>query len=270
VKLKPTTLIYILLLCSSSLLLKAQEPLPGQPNDLDKIYVPDKGSIFSSDAKKDDKSSYSVGDVKHIIKLNLTMFPRSIAAVYYERRFTDQVALQGGLGLTFDKDRIMGATSGIADDFSNNESAIKLSEMMEYGVSNGNGLFASLSFRLNWDSYYYWDVIPYFEVNTRYYSNKLNINKLEYGTIDGSASVKIKNISYNLIYGVEFLTEGKIRTAHDFYMGIGLRNTSYDKFTSVQSQNSTGPDYPIYTKTSQRTKSYAPMFIMGYALGIGF
>lgn len=270
-KLKPKILIFTLLFCSFSLLLKAQVAQPGLPNDLDRMFVPEKSSIFNSDGKNDEgSSSNSSVDVKHIIKLNITMLPRSIAAFYYERRLNDQISLEGGLGISFDKDRIMGAVSSISDDFSGNYSSIKLSEMMEYGVSNGKGFFASFSFRVGWDSYYDWNVIPYFEMNTRYYANKMKIGAMNYGVINGSSNVEIRNICYNLVYGVEFLTEGKIQTAHDFYFGFGLRTTSFDKFTSTETNTGSGYSQPLHTNTGQRTKAYAPMFIMGYAFGIGF
>ena len=79
------------------------------------------------------------------------------------------------------------------------------------------------------------------------------------------------NISYNLIYGYEYITEGKIKTVHDFYMGIGVRNTSFDTYILDESYANTTNNYiTIYTKTSQKSKAFAPSLIIGYAFGFAF
>ena len=276
-KLKLTIKITALLLCLVSGILSAQET-PGTPNELDKLFVPDKNSIFNSSGKTGDDNSNPSIDVKNVISFNPIMLPRGIAAFYYQRRLNDQISLQGGLGSCFNKDRILSFVSGITDDFANNnsntQSTLLLNRIMQSADFSSTSLFASFSLRLNWTSYY-WDYTPYFEINTRYYSNKLKLSQLSDGgsaeQIEGTPDVTIKNICFNLIYGFQYLTEGKIKTSHDFYFGMGMRSTSYDKFSSSTVQTPGNySSYTLYTETSARATSFAPSFIMGYAFGIGF
>lgn len=269
----------MLLLAAGSL--KAQEQ-PGLPNDLDKQFVPDKNSVFNSDAKtksaKND-NSLNVG-VKNDIKFNIGMIPRSIAAFYYERTFTDQISLMGGLGVCYNKDRILGISAGIGDEFSSSSvNRLSVSTIFKYSTLEHPSLFGSFSFRVHWDSYYDWDWNPYFELNVRTYTNNLKIGQIDQGNgeiISGNSSTKVRYTAFNLIYGVQYYTDGKIHTTHDFYWGLGLRSLSYDTF--VQSQNTTTSTvYPYntinaytYTRSSTRVKQFSPVFIMGYAFGIGW
>lgn len=267
-KLKPTILIFTLLVCSSSLLLNAQEEQPGLPNDLDKMFVPDKNSIFNSEKNDEDGSDYLLVDVKNIIKFNPAMLPRSIAAFYYERRLSEQFSLQGGLGICFNKDRVMGS---IADDWaygSDGNSSVRLALIMQYGLYNEPSLFASIAVKLHWENPHSWNAMPYFEMSTRYYENKLKVSKIGYGTMDGSPIVTVRNVSYTLVYGRQYLTEGKIRTSHDFYVGIGMKTVSFDRFISTEIVS---PPYgTLHTKTAERTKIPSALIVAGYVFGIGF
>lgn len=259
----------ILVLLFISHFLNAQEK-PGTPNELDKLFIPDKNSLFNSESKTNEENSLPASDIKNVIKFNVAMLPRSIAAFYYQRRLTDQISLQGGLGICFNKDRIFSVVSGFSGDFSSS-TAIDLEDMMANGQFSRNSLFTSFSFRLNWVSYFEWNASPYFEINTRYYSNKLKLDKFvddRHGFSETPETI-VRNTSFNLIYGLQYITEGKIKTSHDFYWGIGMRNTSFDTFTSSEITTS-GPNYILYTKDPERSKRLAPSFIMGYAFGIGF
>lgn len=254
-------------------MLSAQES-PGTPNELDNQYVPDKNSIFNSDAKGGEEGVSSAIDVKNIIKLNATMLPRGIFALYYQKGITDQISLEGGLGACFNKDRVFGFVSGISDGFSGNSQVVELNTIMRYGELKGTSLFYSLSFRVSWDSYYD-NVTPYFSLNTRYYTNKLLLSQIndyqtDFERLDGTPEVIIRNTSFNIIYGYQYITDGKIRTTHDYYFGLGMRNTSFDEFISTRITPSSGDDYTLYSKTSDRLKVFAPSFIVGYAFGIGF
>lgn len=270
-KLNYTLKIVALFLCLLPGILRAQE-IPGTPNELDNQFVPDKNSIFNSESKTGTNNSTPASDIINIIKFNATMLPRGIVSFFYQRILTEQISIQSGLGASFNKDRILSFVSGVSEEFSNNPSTVGLNKIMQFGEFNGASLFASLSMRLSWESYY-GDFTPYFEINSRYYSNKLRLTKLnEYNSfelLDGTPEVIIRNTSFNLIYGVQYLTEGQIRTSHEYYLGVGMRNTSFNAFTSSEVQMSNN-NYTLYTKTAARSKTFAPSFIIGYVFGIGF
>ncbi len=273
-KIKRIIFIALSLLCIISSSILAQET-PGPPNALDNQFVPDKNSVFNSDSKANEgKSDDSYSDINNMIKFNIGLLARSIAAFQYERRISDQITLEAGLGTCFNRDFVLSAGSEIFG-LRRNTNEIGVSELMTNSNFGGKSLYSSFSFRLRYDSYY-WESEPYFEINTRYYSNKFDITPIytEYSSatnasvLVGTPDVTVRNTCINLIYGVQFITEGKIATTHDFYTGFGMKSLSYNKVTRDYDSNNTG-NY-TYTNTSERLKAMGFSFVCGYAFGFGF
>lgn len=274
-KIKRNIVIAISILCIVGGSIKAQQT-PGAPNELDNQFVPDKNSVFNSEgnageAKDDD--SYS--DINNIIKFNIGLLARSIAAFQYERRISDQITLEAGLGTCYNRDYVLSVSSEIFG-FRRSNNEIGVSELMTSSDFGGKSLYSSFSFRLRYDSYY-WESEPYFEINTRYYSNKFDITPIvnEYNSsyngasiLVGTSDITVRNTCINLIYGIQIVTDGKIATTHDFYTGFGMRSLSFNKVIRDYDSNNTG--IYTYTNTSERVKGMGFSFVCGYAFGFGF
>lgn len=63
----------------------AQEKV-GTPNDLDKMYTPDKTSVFNADGTNTSSQNSSF-DIKNAIKYNPFLLTRGTVAFFYERFF---------------------------------------------------------------------------------------------------------------------------------------------------------------------------------------
>lgn len=265
----------IFILCIVAGSLKAQQT-PGSPNALDNQFVPDKNSVFNSEGNAGDgKDDDSYSDINNIVKFNIGLLARSIAAFQYERRISDQITLEAGLGTCFNRDFVLSVSSEIFGiGRSNNE--IGAYELMTNSNFGGNSLYSSFSFRLRYDSYY-WESEPYFEINTRLYSNKFDMTPIveEYNSpnytsavLVGTPDVTVRNTCINLIYGIQLVTDGKIATTHDFYTGFGMRSLSFNKVIRDNDVNNTG--IYTYTNTSEKIKAMGFSFVCGYAFGFGF
>lgn len=262
----------MLLIAAGSL--NAQQT-PGPPNELDNQFVPDKNSVFNSEGTTGDgKDNSDYSENKNIIKFNIGLLARSIASFQYERRISDQITLEGGLGMCYNRDFILSFSSELFG-LNNKSNEIGLYELMTNSDFGGKTLYSSLSFKLRYDSYY-WDSEPYFELNTRLYSNKFDMTPIvnEYATsyngatLVGTPDITVRNTCVNIIYGVQYVTGGKISTTHDFYSGFGMRNISYNKVTRDYDSNYSN-NY-IYTNTSEKLKGVGFSFVCGYAFGIEF
>src|SRR3990167_1976126 len=205
----------------------------GEPNELDKLYIPTQNSVFNP-GKSSTKNS-SPSENNNAIKFNPVLLTRSIGALFYEKWLSDEISVQGGLGICYNKDIMMGKLSEIQREFNFSRdatSSFNISDIMLRGeFSSGSTPFISFAFRFFGSGYY--DSESYFELNFRYYSNTLKIpdatESYNKRVLD-LPEVTVRNFNYLLTYGYQVYTSGKIRTSHDFYYGIGLRNTSYDSF----------------------------------------
>jgi hypothetical protein len=265
IKMKIRYLFFLLVLIPA--LANSQE-VPGPPNDLDKNYIPGKNSIFGADANKS-SNDYSPS-ISNAVMFNPCLLLRGVAGFFYQHSLSDQVGMQLGLGFSFNKDMIMSYGSEFGEAFSDPKSAISMYSMVVYGRYSGPGLFLSGGFRFSWDSYYSLDRKPYFEVNGRFITNQFVLsgtaNESDFGgAVSGTPKVSMKHTSFNLIYGVEYNTSGKIKTVHDFYFGVGLRSSSYNIFEAQQGYN-----YTTFVMTSRRESIIAPYLMAGYAFGLGF
>ncbi len=286
-----------LLVCSMKLSL-AQEDL-GQANELDKMYVPDKNSIFNSDAKtnssgNDDSSPI---DIKNNISFNPTLLSRSVLALFYERFFGDQYSIKGGLGVCYEIDKIQSIAYDVGfagEFFSEPTSTVSITRIMQEGIFQAPRLYSSISVRVHWDSFFGGSWNPYFEINAQqsFYTLKMNASSINYneiysnynygnsnntsGLIGNRTDVSIRNTSINLIYGTQFVTSGKIKTTHDFFIGIGGKKTSYNQFQTglktISDPTKTRQDLTIQVEESKygRESVLIPSVLLGYSFGFGF
>jgi len=252
----------------------AQKKQEAQPNDMDEMYVPPKNSIFNPG---DGAGSTSGTDKLNAVKFNPLLLTRSIGAVFYERWLTDGISVQAGLGMTYNKDRIMGiGSSGEFTLSDNSTSTLTIGQIMDQGVTDRKKLYASLGFRFFWGGYY--DANNYFELGVRYYANSLLIedgpDSYNPGLTVGTPEVTVKNTSFNMVFGHQVYTDGKVSTAHDFYFGFGIRSTSYDVFKSerrtIIDSSGYSTEQDVHSKTFIRETILAPSLIMGYAFGFAF
>ncbi len=257
---------------------KKQTEKPAQANSLDDKFTPDKNSIYNAKNSAGDNGSGSE-DCSNIVKFNPTLLIRKTAAVFYERRLGEVVGLQGGLGLCYGVDPVQALLSGEGEMVLNfgDRSAVSYSTLLSQGKSSGIGLFLSLSSRFHYSSWYFNSNNSYIELNYRFNSNPLNLNAYANSnpsnfTIMGTdRDVSLRSNWYNVIWGTQFATEGKIQTTHEFYYGLGIRRTTFNMFATeqIQSNNSYYNTYRYY-QTGERGKVLGFTFVAGYVFGIGF
>lgn len=282
---------------------------PGKPNDLDSKYLPDKSSIFNSDINSTNNSStpktYSQGviEIKNLVKCNLGLFARNIFALSYERFFTDQISAEGSLGLAYNKDIIFGAIGSALDLNSSNSSnsALALENIYMDGKKSSLGLYTGASIKFHFSGggcssmgygyYSGWNIgsgtETYLELGIRYYGNHLQLvddpsamSNVQSGTYNytplyNNLRIDVRQINFLLNYGIRFTTTGNIKTSHEFYCGVGLRNFYYnvtekEKVTIPQNFPLSTITYERYYKTDAIENRKAAMVVFGYILGFGW
>lgn len=279
----------VLLMATMSLRAQVQPVQPGQPNELDKQYAPGGTSAFSSTGDNGPSASSSPNkssepDFKNVVKNNIGLWPRSIAAFGYERFLTEDISAEGWLGTAYKRDGIFAFIGSDISSTSSNvtqQNIVSLKNIYKYGKSNGIALYlgASVKFHFTGWNYYWGDNTSYLELGMRTYGNKLDISSL--GSVNngsgvttefsGDTDVNVRQVNYLVNYGYRFTTDGKVKTSHELYMGIGLRNVSYDAYEQQEIYNSWLGNYEYkYIKTGVRLSSSMPLFVMGYILGFGF
>jgi hypothetical protein len=279
--------LFLFLLCTGAV---AQEVSPGQPNELDRNYVPDKNSVFNSDGKRNEDAGPV--EIKNAILFNPTLLSRSIVALFYERWLGSQTSLKAGGGICFNQDFIYSTafdagieSSGILSD---PISTVSLATIMSRGQFVGPSLYGSFSVKRSWDGYATeWN--PYLELNCQasngafkistyedsYYDYD-NFNNYSGPLIAGNPLVNVRTVSFNLMYGSRYITAGRVKTSHEFFLGIGAKLGTYDSFHSEEIKVE-DPSYPghyqnvqVEMKGSIRENVWSPSFLMGYIFGIGF
>jgi hypothetical protein len=245
----------------------------GAPNDLDKNYVPDKNSVLNSKGNAD-KSSRAF-DCKNIIEFTPGLLIRNIFAVQYEHKFNDYLSLQGGLGLVYGKDMLQAALNPADDFLGNTNSTVKLGDLLSKGITVNKTAYLSAAVRVytNGGGYYgYYDGSGYFEVGFRHYSNSLQISGNPTagngGQIVNDPIVDIKSNIYYLNYGFHLETDGKLPTTHNFFLGFGIRSTSYNSFESQNTNSNYSNSVNVMSATA-RESILTPTVLFGYELGFG-
>jgi hypothetical protein len=253
-----------------SLSISAQNE-PGKPNQLDERFTPPSNSILGNQSSSG-SSSFSSGstmDIKNNFKFNPILFSRNITAIFYERFILEELSFTGGLGYCYGKDRMVEIGTLIdLDIMENSTSRLSLENMMSNGkFIKGGNYFTSLGVRIYWDTYDN-NRFGYLELNTRYYKNKLSLSNIY--ELQSTTNVEVINTTYNMIYGTQFHTDGKIKTVHDFYCGFGIRGSSYNIFEYKTFFDAHGSEINRLVKTQEKEKVFSPIFLIGYAFGFGF
>ena len=278
---------FLLAFLLASLCVFAQDN-PLEKNEQDKIYTPDKNSIFSNGATgSSDNSSHPESEIHNAIKFNPTLLLlRNITAFYYERSITNGLTVQGGFGVCNNSDKIMQV--GVAGDIllSQPKSTIRPDEIMSKGRFL-SGTMVSASLRIYYSNYYnYYESFNsgYFEVGLRAYSNKFTLDNNVPVIYNGNSSyplypyttggtVLFNNTLFFFNYGYELCTSGKIKTTHDFYIGFGIKSTSFDKFIPQQEYipDQQGQQQLVYVNVKYGRESFMmPAILFGYVFGFGW
>ncbi|MDP2385864.1 MAG: hypothetical protein Q8M29_05815 [Bacteroidota bacterium] len=261
-------------------LAQEKEIKPGKPNELDKQYTPDKNSSSVSNGSS---SGGTWAGKSNFVKFNFALLARSTFAVFYERKITDGISLQGGLGYCYNKDKAQILFSdGESIYLSDNKSSIQLSEIMYKGTfKHGANPFLSASVRFSynglysgWGGYMNEDRNSYIELGMRYYSHHYNLTSLnnnDYEKVSGGSNLGIRNTCYMITWGYQIETDSKLVTSHEFYTGFGIRRSNYNEFISSQTQDPiTSATIITHTKSSVRETAVSPIVTIGYVLGFGF
>jgi hypothetical protein len=278
--------LFFIFSCFAVSIAYAQDKNPAQKNDLDKLYTPDKNSIFNSKGNGQG-NSYSELGINNVVKVNLALLVRSTAGLFWERKISNNVTLQPGVGVVVGKDVLMeyiGSEMNITPS-PRSYYIVPFGELIKTGYFKGAGIFGSFSGR-----YYLGNSVNsetfrtgYFELNLRYSTMNLDIHKssIDYNGYSSSnyympvsSVANFRTVSFYAIYGYQACTTGRIKTTHDFYFGGGFRSVSYSSY--VKNEN-----YPASNQSNQivyvnaymksgRVSALIPSFVAGYSFGFGF
>ena len=255
----------------------------GTVNDLDKLYVPDKGSVFNEGSERNLAKEVKEGpDFHNVIEFHGGYLLRNIFALQYERRLTDQFSVQAGLGKVFGTDRIQALISpddiNLLGNTGSAPSSEPLGKILTDGTYKGSNLYFSLAFRLYYQRGYLFNYYNdgnhggYLEAGIRYYGNKMNYQTPESDptVIAPVSTIDVKSTIYYMNFGFYFATDGKPRTTHHFYMGLGIRNSSFDELAGKEVNGQYGGSASVDVLTPNRETLLYPVFQLGYELGLGF
>lgn len=243
----------------------------GNPNELDKLYSPSKNPLLNTQSSEGNSSSSNYyGSYRNAIRLSPLLLTRNIFALTYERMLGTEFSLNIGLGAALRQDIIQTNTMEAAYG-GNERSEISVVTMLQSGNSTGPGPYGSFALRFYLDNE--GAEGNYLEINSRFSNNTIRLS--DFYSIRGTSSVSIVNSGLNLIYGYQSSSSGRVQMIHDFYFGIGYKNTSYNifkEYTEMVIDPFNGSSYEqTYTAKSAARESISyPSLMMGYTFGIGF
>src|ERR1700741_5381486 len=182
-----------------------KEIKPGKPNELDKLYTPDKNSSTPSNGST---SSGSWAGKANFAKFNFGLLARSTCAFFYERKITDGISLQGGLGYVYGSDKAqVFLTDGESIYLNDTKSSISLGTIIYHGTFKSGGPFLSAAVRFYYSGLYSnWfynsgDRSSYLELGMRYYGQHYSFTSFPNDnnngqTISGGSKIGIRNTCY--------------------------------------------------------------------------
>lgn len=267
-------LLFICLLCTQVYAQKTTIQ-PGDPNDLDERFVPDKNSVLNSaHDSKTSSDKYGITSVHNVIKFNLGLLARSTAAFEWEHPFGKIVSVQGALGVTFGQDYCQRVFSEVVEGLGNNQDKY----IQEYQLLSNSTYAAPTIFVGAGAKFYYSDDAPeggYFHFNIRYSGNNLtydpNANGNTNAIVSGSPDVSVRNLAFNFIYGYQIVSgTSHVSFVQDLFVGFGFRKTSYTGFQITSSNNSQGYQQTVYYADGSTISHIQPVFVFGYCLGVGW
>jgi hypothetical protein len=273
-------LILFLLVCIPTFAQKdkktADKLKPTTPNELDATYSPPANSIFDENSPKNEGYS-SLAPFKNVIKFNPFLLTRSTFALGYERSIFKGITGSVFLGYNYKRDLIqaIGILGNVNSEIPSKDmqSIISLPEMIVEGAFKSGGLFTSIGLRYYieetaFDGYY-------LEVQTRFNNYSLDMVNSENSSnynFDASAKsdVSIQNITTNLIWGDQIYNGKKRSITHEYYVGVGLRNTSYNIIDVKDINDGNGNTISSYSVSDKRENVLGLSVVFGYIIGLGF
>ncbi len=266
--------LFVLVVLASNTAVFAQD----SGNSLDKLYVPIENSIFNSKGGKEEASG-SYNDHKSIIFFNPLLLVRNIGALHYQRQFTEEFAVVGGIGSAFGKDKIMqlGLTGEglILSEESYEHSAYQILESGD--LSSSMNLFLSLGTKLYYDSFWGFDM-AYVQIDYRYSSQNFDYSVSSsvqngngnYSTLTQNFDVGMSNHNVNILFGAETHSGDKLGIYHSIYYRFGVRSLNYDEIATVSVSGSNSGLSNLPSLTGEKINTTAGVFLLGYRLGFGF
>jgi hypothetical protein len=265
------TFIFFINLCS------AQEP--GRPNELDKLYTPLGNQVNTSSGKKSSSSS-SFDGTGTFIKINPALLLRNTWAVGVEQYLGDYISLQANIGYQYGRDYISEFSAYMSlNPFDKKSSSIELPNIYSIGAFHSGGLFLAAAAKVVFNPGDYGSL--YGEFGVRRNSTSIMVNQqtasghyMDY-YIKGNNYVNLQHTMFYLNYGYQFITEGRIKTSHELYLGFGANATSYNVFESNKIQvDRYGygflSEVENHYATGRRENHWNMTFLAGYVFGIGF
>lgn len=251
-------------------------------NELDKKYAPEE-SIFSTNAAKKNRDKFASTDLYY--GLQFLPFELTKGNLVFENEINipnSCVNITLGLGYNIVSSYIDKNGLGFFDN--NDAKSIDLATAINKSAYQKGGLY--LSFGIKSYANNIADLNPFFSDGTPFnglysffkiehfsYSYKLP-SIINNQPVIGNKDCKIIQNSLNYGIGYSFVTAGKIKTVHDFYIGMGLKEAIFPYFKQDIMQTY-GPNGLItsygtqYSSTGNKT-NFGFSFTFGYSFGIGF
>jgi hypothetical protein len=248
-------------------------------NDLDKSYSPVESIFSSGKASKKNRNKFGSTDISYGLKFMPAELIRGNLVFENEINLPNSsVNITCALGYnimeSFVEKNGFDLLSGSSSSYLSPEDAVN------NGVYQSGGPFISIGFKAYtndlWNyNIFYSDGDPfnglyYFLRYERYNYNYLLAPIIKNYPVNGDRNFKITNNHVNYGLGYSAVTSGNIKTIHDFYIGFGLKLSSYTNYKPQAVFNSNNFTNTIeYSYLGKRTSADLSCTI-GYSLGFGF
>lgn len=240
-------------------------------NELDQKNTPPKGSFFGIPTESQAKKIKGEKGATMVFKFNPFLLPRGTVALFAEAKLAKRLSVQFGAGGNYTYDWIQ--YSSIMDgtmEFSATSAGIDLINLYNRSSgSTGTGLFLSAGFRL----YPFGNATKGFFIEPGFRYSKVDLAMSKYYDeieVKGSRLASIQQYNFQLLFGVQAQSRGKVKLTHEFYAGTGIRKTDYSDFRLVTEQIDFDETITYYKKTPFPANIYLPILLAGYVFGFGF
>jgi hypothetical protein len=240
------------------------------PSELDTKYTPNESSPFSKQRNK--KGEYEVTEVtiRNAIKFAPTLLIRQKAAIFYERRIVEGLALNVGIGKAFGVDFLQN------NYFTSYKTQTETTRMGPTTLLQNSEYYGSSLLLMAGMRFYFSGIAfdgGYFEFNYRRENLRYQLNPRVYNfRIEGSTIADFQMNNFNFGFGISNVTGSKKNMTHEFYMMFGIKNFLMTRYELVDNSFFTGQagDYVYRRSPSTQQARIIPAIHIGYAFGFGF
>ncbi|MBA3681281.1 MAG: hypothetical protein H0W73_08980 [Bacteroidetes bacterium] len=259
----------------------SQKDSSGRLNNLDNSYTPNGGAFGQNNNQKSNKFLNNSPNIVYSLKFLPFDLLRGNLVLENEINIYNGSNLTFGLGYNTFGNFI---EENFADlrGWSTSKNYLTVYDALSSGKYIKGGVFASIGYKaysegINWLGFYAADgtafsgLFSFLKVS--YFSYSYLLPSTVKGVfVYGDRTFRSQCTMINSGIGYSFATHGKIKTVHDFYLGLGVKINSYSSFAKSYdlSNIQNGVVDPYYISNGNRSSASLGSLNIGYSFGIGF